>query len=107
QIAVRHLDGRLFGQVTGEQTALKGEGVGALSGVAARVVHADGGPAGEFLGEDQVVLLEGRGAFLPHEDGDAQGDAAGAQRGRHDGVDSVRLDRRGGRLVRGDPAGGV
>ena len=56
QIAVGHLDGRLSGQAPGQQAVLEGQRGGALAGEAAGVVDADGGPAGEFLGEDGVVL---------------------------------------------------
>lgn len=83
-----HLDRGLAGQVPGEQAVLDRQGRGALAGEAAGVVHGDGGPGDQFLGEYGVlrgVRLPGRGPGGQH---DAQGGAAGTQgdgQGRADG----------------------
>ena len=104
QVAGGDLECRLVGQRLREQAALQGHGGGAFAGVAAGVVDGDGGPGGEFLGEPQVVLLEGFGAVAAGEEGDAEGGAVGAHRHDHQGVGS-RLAGPGGCGVVGCPAG--
>ncbi len=55
QVPVGDLHGGLTGQALGEQAVLQGQRGGALAGEPAGVVDADGGPAGQFLGEGDVV----------------------------------------------------
>ncbi len=106
QIAVRHLDGRLPGQVPWQQAVLEGECGGTLAGEAARVVDADGGAAGEFLGEQGVVV--GVVVRVGHADADrdAEGGAPRAQRHREHRVDAlaVRTAFRGAGVTVRDPA---
>ena len=54
-VAGGHLDRVLLGQPARQQAALEDERGVPLAGVAAGVVHADGGPRDELLGERQVV----------------------------------------------------
>ncbi len=97
QIAVGHLDRRGSGQAPGQQAVLEDQRGGAFAGEAACVVDADRGPAGEFLGEDEVVV----GVGLPGRDADghrhSEGGAAGLQRYREGGADAFPV----GAVVRG------
>lgn len=92
EIAVGGLDGGLRRQVMGQQLPLEGEGGGALAGVAARVVDADGGPGRQLVGQGDLAVVErgravgaerparGVGALAPVE-GDEPQDAAPARNG--------------------------
>ena len=72
QVAVGDVEGVLLGQAARQQAALEGHGHGVLAGVAAGVVDGHRGPGGQFLGEGQVVLLEGLGLLRAPEAGHAQ-----------------------------------
>jgi hypothetical protein len=108
QIAGGEVDGRLACHRPRQQAALEGERGGAFPGVPAGVVHTDGGPAAQLLGEDHVVLVEGVGMLgreAADEHGDAQGGAAGDERYGHEGQLVLRgLPELGGAgVVPGEP----
>ncbi len=88
QIPVSHLDRGLSGQPPGQQAVLEGVGGAAFAGEAAGVVDADGGAAGELLGEDGVVGRVVLRVARPHAHRDAQRGAAGQQRYGDHGVDA-------------------
>lgn len=79
------------------------ERVGALAGVTARVVHADGRPSRQLLGEDQIVLGEGLRGPAPGEDGHPERDPAGPQRNRHHRVETLPAYARAPGLALPDP----
>lgn len=85
-VACGDLDGVEFGQLAGEQSALQGQGGGALTGVAAGVVDAHGGPGGQFRREGEVLVVERVRLLPPVEAGHAHQDVPGGQRNHHQGV---------------------
>ncbi len=62
QVPQGHLDGRLVRNRPGQKAALQGERGLLLLGEAPGVVDGNGGARGEFLGEGEIVRLEGIGA---------------------------------------------
>ncbi len=82
-VAGGHLDGVLLRQPAREQTALQDERRVPLPGVAARVVHADGGARDEVLGQMEVIGVERVLAAATEEGGDTQGDPPGPDRDDH------------------------
>ncbi len=100
-----HLDGGLAGQPPRQQAVLEGQRGGAFPGEAAGVVDADRGPAGEFLGEDGVVVGVVVHLLDAHGHGDAESGAAGPQRYRHHRMDALAVGAslRGARVALGDP----
>ncbi|MGX1299144.1 hypothetical protein RKD35_000632 [Streptomyces albogriseolus] len=107
QVPVGDLDGGLPMPHLGQQAVLEGQGGGAFPGETAGVVHAHGGPAGDLLGQDGVVLGELLGAEVAQGDRDAERGAAGEQRHGELRVDAGGPCRRrpeGLRLALGHPA---
>lgn len=99
QVEVRHVHGALLGQGARQQAALEGHGEGVFPGVAAGVVHADRGAGDEFLGQGQLVLVEGLLLLRPPEVDHAEYGAPGHERGRDEGVDAVVHDGLGARRI--------
>jgi hypothetical protein len=82
QVAVGDVDRRLPRQPPRKKAVLERESERPLAGVAAGVVDGQGRSGHQFLGEDDVVVLEGVGTPPAGEEGDAQYGPAGAD--RHD-----------------------
>jgi hypothetical protein len=102
QVAAGDLHRRLPGELLRQQAALQGQGGGPLAGVAAGIVQREGGPGGEFLGEQHVVRLEGLRALAAEEYRHAERHSAGAYRHGQDRMDPEVADRgRPGRVVAG------
>ena len=78
QVAGGDLDGGLRGLAPLQQAVLQGQRGGVLAGVAAGVVDADRGAGDDFLGEGQVVGVEGLRPLMPDEGGHAERGPAGA-----------------------------
>lgn len=78
-----------------------------FAGVAAGVVYGHGGAGYEFLGEGQLLLVEGLGLVGAPEVDHTEDEGTGPQRHGDQRVDAVLDDLRGAFGVLGEPAGGV
>ena len=107
QVAVRDLDGSLFGQSARQQAVLEGQGHGVFAGVAAGVVDAHRRQSHDLLGEGEIVVLEAGGVRRAQEGDQAQDHAARPQRHGDQGVESGVEDPGGSFRVLGGPAAGL
>ncbi len=95
QIAVGDVQGVLLGKAAREQAALQGHRHLVLAGVAPGVVDADRRPRHQFLGEGQVLGVEGGLVLRAPEVGHAEDDPARVQGHGQQRVESVVQDPRG------------
>lgn len=101
-VAVGDVEPRGLGRLARQEVALEREGGVALLLVPAGVVYGDGGPGGEFEGQDGVVVGEGLRIAGSFEVEGAEDLTARDQRDRQVGVQARAVEEGGGLVVTGD-----